>query len=191
MKFTISILLSLGFFLNSFSQFKSQSSEKEKRLYNYIKDHAVVESESLGFNAVMESQIWKRADSLFRNLSFTKTLAYFHDSSYAVKFYAFLKLLYLNDNLAFDYLKSTIDDTTRLYFTFGDLGGFGRFNQLIVDEYGDFLYYRYKNNWSLDPPERHYFGNKRSHFPKANLKIWEKKYKEFYNLVQVHGLKYQ
>ena len=190
MKFTILILLYLGFFLSSFSQSNLQQSEKEKRLYNYIKDHFVIESESLGFNAVMESEIWKRADSLFRNLSLTKTLTYFHDSSYAVKYYAFLKLLYLNENLAWSNLKSSISDTTKIYFTFGDLGGYERFNQLIVFEYGDFLDYRYKSGWTFDVAERHYFGNHRAHFSKANLKTWQIKYKEFYNLIHLHSLKY-
>src|SRR5215217_4347436 len=63
-------------------------------------------------DCLSESRI--KADSLFKRISLDTALAYLQSQSYTVKYYSFLRVMVLDESLAFELLKRSILDSTNL-----------------------------------------------------------------------------
>lgn len=118
----------------------------------------------------------QRADSLFRTIPLDVAGAYMLDANYVVKYYAFLRVLELNDSIAFEYLENNITDTTLV-------GGWGacmswsmHFNKLLAQEYNFFTTNKYQGI-SCARDNRAYI------FKERNVKLAKKKRKELKKLL--------
>ena len=188
MKFT-SLILSFLFCANAVSsQNAINSITRNERLHNEISDHIVIESKGFGPWGLETSLLWRKADTLFGKLQLSKAINYFYDSSYTIKYYTFLRILLLDDDVALRLLTSIITDSTKIHWHFDDEMGSEKFNQLLAHEYKIFIQLKYHNGGKLSGTDSHYFGTGIYYFPKSNEKLWNKKYTKFLKLVTPHGL---
>jgi len=164
--FLITLLFSLIANLYSQSEHNTQN-RQQNRLYLEISNNSRIESECIALYCYTKSLIWKKADTLFSQLPLNSTLKYFDTSSHVIKYYAFLRILKFNDNVAFQKLQQVIADSSKVLFQFDDYGGEEKLNQILVSEYKMFIFSKYRNN----------------------SKLWKTKYSQLERLLLLHGLK--
>jgi hypothetical protein len=189
MKFTGLILSLLLFGSNVNSQNSNNSDNRSERLRKEISGCLILESKGFGPFGFETSEIWRKADTLLGMLSLQKVLYYFSDSSYTLKYYSFLRVLLLNDEIAYKLLTSKISDSTHVLWHFDDEMGSERINQLLATEYKIFIQLKYHNGGKIIESNSHYFGSGTYYFPKFNKKIWSKKYSRFSKMVSQYGVK--
>jgi hypothetical protein len=189
MKFTGLILSLLLFASEVNSQNASNSNRRNEKLRKQISECLVIESKGFGPFGFQTSEIWRKADTLLGKLSLHKTLDYFHDSSHTLRYYSFLRLLLLDDEIAYKVLINNITDSTKVQWHFDDEMGSERFNQLLATEYKIFIQLKYHNGGKIIEGDSHYFGSGTYYFPKANEKLWSKKYNIFSKSVVQYGVK--
>jgi len=189
MKNSLLILILLLLKTGTYAQKGDQA--RKGRLYSDITNHERIESECIGLFCFTKSDFWKKADSLFKDLSLHAVLRYFDSSSRTIKYYAFLRMLDLNDNYAYRALKRTISDSTKMWWAFDDTMGQDNFNQLLANEYKMFIDMKYRTAGTVILPGRYYFGKTTYHFSENNKKQWRNKLNEFTRLMKENGIRSQ
>jgi hypothetical protein len=189
MKSLIIFIILINVFIETCAQYKSNYTNQELKRYHLIKDSLHVESEFLGLYGSIKSKFWQTADSFFTNLPIAKVLSCFKDSSNTLKYYAFLKLLDLDDRRAFEILKENIRDTAMLAWHFDDEMGTTNLNKMLAREYKIFIRLKYYSGGKVDLGGRYYFGSKIYYFPRQPKKIWVSKFNQFEALITKHGIK--
>ena len=115
------------------------------------------------------TKIKKKADSLFEISTLQECLQYFEDSAYVLKVYSFLKILELDDSIAFIKLSESIKDSTPVFLRTYDAGWAIKFNKFISTYYKDFISKKYQYGGKLD------FYGKICIFPVSNPLVWTQK----------------
>jgi hypothetical protein len=170
------------FSFDGFTQTSKIFTNKEENLRKSITLYTVIETEFTGSDYTIQSKIWPKADSLFNKLPLNKVIACFQDSSPVLKFYAFLKILDLNDDLAFIGLKKMIHDTVRVNWSLTDAAGNDKLTSLLLDEYWAFIDMKYHEGGKISMINRYYFGPSTYFFKKTPLSLWQKKNKDLNSL---------
>ena len=137
---------------------------------------------------MVESVCWQKADSFFTDLSVDNILFCFNDPSHTIKYYAYLKLLGINDRIAFEKLETVMNDSIPVLYWFNDEGGEEKFNQLLAREYKMLIELKYFIGGTCTLPDRHYLGDYSYWFPKAKTKTWKLKFRQFNKLLDDHSL---
>ena len=134
-------------FCNIYSnaQMSNTFSKQELRLIHIIRQSPLVESECIALFCYQKSVLYAQADSLFKSLSHQKTKILFNDPSYILKYYAFQRLVKINELEAANSLTSVLQDSTKVAFHFDDFAGEDPFNKILANEYEQFIYLKYFN----------------------------------------------
>ena len=188
MKFLLLIIIFIICCLAACSQKPGAPDKDQQRLYGELKGYDFVESQFKGYDGVVESVCWQKADSFLANLTVNHILYYLNDSSGTIKYYAWLKLLGIDDRIAFEQLRELIADTSRIMYWFNDGGGEEKFNRLLAREYKMFIYLKYFHGGTCTLPDRHYLGESTYRFPKPVTKTWKLKFRKFNKLLNDHSL---
>jgi hypothetical protein len=80
-----------------------------------------------------------RADSFFNSLPLDTAILYSKHQSHTVKYYSFLRILVLNDSLAFEFLKENILDSSGITIVTSCIYTSTKFNQLIATDYKRYI----------------------------------------------------
>ncbi|MES2850000.1 MAG: hypothetical protein V4685_13155 [Bacteroidota bacterium] len=168
-------------FLSISFQAKSQGSSIDtlawrQRIFNEIKDYGYIDRYCY---SVSEERL--KADSLFKKMPLNTVIAYADEKNHTIKYFAFLRLMELDDSLAFEYLKVNINDTTYVSGSSACMNWSGKFNETIANEYKAFIGYKY-NGQSFIVDHRAYIFTERNH------KLRKKKLKEFNKLINDNKL---
>ncbi len=155
----------------------SQNTLEQYDLINKIRAYHHVESWCLGFACNSISKLYQTTDSLFAISDLQQAVEFFNDSSYVLKYYAFLDVLYQNDSIAFELLKNGISDSTVLSYHFYDVGSGDQFIKLIAVEYLSLITAKY-----LYGGMAYVGGHGILSFPPKNKKLWKLKSRQ-YNLL--------
>ncbi|MBL7749525.1 MAG: hypothetical protein JNM19_18955 [Chitinophagaceae bacterium] len=75
----------------------------------------------------------KKADSLFATLPLDQVLLLTDHPSYTIRYYSFLRLLRLNDTMAFDFLEKNINDSVMVDVKEACMYSSYPFNKMILD----------------------------------------------------------
>lgn len=116
-------------------------------------------------------------DKLFSN--------FIYDSSYILKYYAFVTLIKFDDSAAYEYLKENIKDTTPIEILFAGSGISPEtipFNQLLMEWYYLSVKLKYEFGGSFTCMAEVLV------FPPKNKKKWKEKRREFESLVEENGI---
>lgn len=150
----------------------SYSSQLFSQSLNEIRQLDEVHSCHLG-PAGQKSADFHLADSLLSPLSADSLFALTTDSSYTLKYYAFIHLLGKNDSMAFEVVKFHVNDSTQIYTHFSCIMSSRPFNHLLIEEYVRVFELKYKSGgWTS--------GNCITyHFPKSSKRCWRAKKREF------------
>lgn len=138
--------------------------------------------------------LWKQADSFFRDMPLQVAIRYYYDTSYSIRCYAFLKILGINDSIAFSLLPQYVRDSTQISFTVGDVGVDISFNKFLTNQYELFIDSKYYWCDTLYLWQRNYFRKKQFTFTKENYKSWPRILTQFieflkpYNIETMHKL---
>lgn len=157
---------------------------REENLRKSIALSSIIETEFTGIDYTVQSKIWPKADSLFSKLPLNKVIVCFHDSSPVLKFYAFLKLLDLNDELGFSLLKKMVHDTSRVNWSLTDATGNDKLISLLLHEYWAFIDMKYHEGGRVSMINRYYFGPSTYFFKKSSDSLWQKKNDDLNNVRQ-------
>ncbi len=187
MKYSIIILSSFCIAFNAFSQASNAVTDQQKELYAQLKTYNYIETEYKGYQEADTSVVWQKAADLFEDLTVKEIVSICSDSSYTIKYYAFLKLLPVDDSLAFEKLNQWVNDSARILFWFNNAGGGKNFNQLLAGEYKKFIELKYHRGGIVTLADRHYLGENTYCFPKFNAAIWKRKYDQFTKLANLKG----
>lgn len=187
MKYLILVLLFCIPGIRSFPQNPDSEFPQSQELYKALSSCDYVETQFKGFDGVSESEIWKKADSFFCNMPEDSIYGFLHDRSYVIRYYAFLKLLGINDRKAIEELKGMMADSTLMLYWFNDAGGYIPFNHLVEKEYEQFIVLKYRQGGMCTLPDRHYLGDQSYRFPRAAKKKWILVSLEFKSLVRSPG----
>ena len=122
----------------------------------------------------------RKADSLFAMFSADTAWVYTKNNSYTIRYYAFLRLLTLDQSLAFACLKDNILDSTWIEMTVPCMSVAAKFNELLASEYKRFVYYQSKGR-SFRIDGRFY------RFIKADRKKGIAEFRRFEELVKSAG----
>lgn len=191
MKIFILLFFLIAFNISSHAQLIDSLPVNKKALYGSLKKYDFVESEYKGFQGMDKSVVWQTADSFYDKLPKKELMLCFDDSSYVLKYYAYLKLLPMDDCLAFTELKKMINDSTKILFWFNNSGGEQNFNQLLAKEYEKFIQLKYQRGGIVELPDQHYLENTTYRFSKAKKKYWKFKKEDFEKLMTTDGLSYE
>jgi hypothetical protein len=136
-----------------------------------ISKSEVIESKRITFAGYL-SELYSLGDSLNSNTSIDQKIEIFDTSGYTLKYYLFRGILFENDSIAFQMLKSQSSDSTYIPYRFGCLIGSKKFNEILFNEYHQFIFSKY------------FYGGTGTYdgivfsFPKSKKKIWKQKEKE-------------
>lgn len=146
---------------------------EKQQLYQEISRCNYVETQFKGFDGISESNLWKKAFSFFEDLPVRDILFCLSDSSHVLRYYAFLKLLDINNRVAFEKIKDMVSDTSMILYWFNDFGGEERFNRLLLREYRFYIELRYLKGGACTLPDQHFLGEYTYRFPKASKNKWK------------------
>ncbi len=131
------------------------------------------------------TKIRNKADSLFKNSTLEECLFYFVGTRYVLKTYSFLKILELNDSIAFKKFSESIKDTTPVFLLTYDAGGTIPFNRLIGAYYKEFICAKYLLGGKQNCYDRTYI------FSTPIPSIGKEKIKSLKYLIKKSNLKYE
>lgn len=183
MRTFISILLTLAFSGSVPAQNISKQDPPVQRLYQEITSSFDVQQKFIGCYGHL-SVLYKKVDTLKQTIGLNSFVQYFNDSSVNLKYYAFLELLALNDEDAYEKLAMQSGNSDIINFTFaGQYDGYKvKLPELLIAEYLRFIKMKY------------YYGgvctvNTRAFkFPKRNRRTWRRKYERTMGLIAARGL---
>ncbi len=188
MKYLVLSILFCMPVIHSLPQIPGLVVPQQKDRYHSLQACDYVETQFKGFDGVTESELWKKADSFFYRMPDDSIRIFLKDPSYVVRYYAFLKLLGMNDSYAFEALKGMRQDDTLMLYWFNDAGGYMPFNRLLAMEYERFIDLKYRQGGVCTLPDRHYLGDYTYRFPRAEKKKWAIVSREFESLVRTTGI---
>ncbi len=159
---------------------------KERQYKEIVSDFAIQE-----FGIFDEPVLWYVVDSFFKDMPLKIALKYYNDSSYAIRYHSFLKILGQNDTLAFKLLPRYISDTTIVTVQHDDTAGDYPFNQFIAREYEWFISGKYYWCDTQEISFRKYFRQKKFKFSsKTNYPKWPSILTAFIKLVKPYDIEY-
>lgn len=161
MKLLISLITLLFSCLFSHGQTNTSMDSIVNSLYLEINSACCVQSRYIGCFG-HESQLFAKVDSLKSIVGMESFMAYINDTSVNLKYYAFIEILALDDDLAFEKLNSLVQNSDTVNFEFaGNYGGVARLSELLTGEYLNFIYAKYYRGGSGVYNARYYaFGKK-------------------------------
>ncbi|MES2849034.1 MAG: hypothetical protein V4685_08260 [Bacteroidota bacterium] len=185
-------LIFLNFFLLFAGTAYSQNENKVDSISELLQGDYYIEGPLKGGRWSIKndtSLLWKRAHDLFRHMPLKSVSNWFDTSKHVLKYYAFLKLLDLNDSLAFVKLEQIGNDSVKVNFSFDDDNwGDEKFNQLLLSMYKQFAQAKYYDGGTVHLGI-YYFGPSIRKFPKANSSTWRKKYSEIEEFAKRYNLR--
>jgi hypothetical protein len=185
MRAHISILVTLIFTVDLFGQDLGKSDPLVERLYQEITSSYDVQHKYIGCYGSL-STLYKKVDTLKQELGLQSFVEYFNDSSVNLKYYAFLELLALNDNDAFERLTMQSGNSDTINFAFaGQHNDRVKLLDLLTGEYLGFIKMKYYYGGECTYHARSYL------FEKRDRRMWRKKYVQVIEFITVKGLSQQ
>lgn len=156
------------------------------RLYREIKTFTELQTKTLGCHGG-RSILVEKVDSLYKSISEKEFVKFIDDSSYLLKFYAFIAILNKNDSLGFQIVKRYILDSTIISYHFSGNSNEGEimFNHLLAKEYLRYICLKYHDGSNIN----FYYLNLPYYPSKVNKQVYKLKNNEFNNLILSSGLK--
>ncbi len=163
-------------------QTKDSTNYLINRLYLKIKSSRYVQSKYIGCYGYL-SETYQNVDSLKAAIGLESFTDYFNDSSVNLKYYAFIEILAVDDNLAFEKLKSISQNFDSINFDFaGQFRGEISLKELLIWEYLSYIKAKYYLGGNCLYHGRVYL------FDKKNKRVWRQKKKKTYNFLTKNGI---
>jgi hypothetical protein len=168
--------------MNLYGQDSGKSDSLVQRLYQEITTSYDVQHKYIGCYGNL-SILFKKVDTLKQNLGLKSFVEYFNDSSVNLKYYAFLELLAINHQDAFERLTMQSDNSDTINFSFaGQYNGQVKLSDMLTGEYLGFIKMKYYYGGGCTYHGRSYL------FEKRDRQTWRRKYKRTIELIAAKDL---
>jgi len=153
-----------------------------RRLYSEISSSYDVQSRYIGCYGNL-STLYKKVDTLKQQIGLKLFTEYFNSSSVNLKYYAFIEILALDDEQAFNLLVKEVSRNDSINFRFaGQNVDRARLLDLVTAEYRGFIKIKYYYGGGCTYHARTYM------FKKRDRKTWRRKQTTLLRFIEMNGL---